>query len=279
MRKGALCAALAVLCLLGFTASASARHPFEWAPDIFCGPEQDGSTISVPGKDDPGHVENWRCEYDPEARDWRWVPQPPTTTPDDGVGYKREMWTASDSVVHVLVTRIEWINHVLYSGTDLFLRKPLGTPHLMPANHIGIKTRVTSWDGAQWVMCRESQWEMPSSTTNASAVVKTWTWGTAPCGARWYISHSWGEHYNGTAWEAKLTSTYSQGGTSLGGANASNGMVWDAPPDYKGPRPKPPKRGPNAQELAPPRAAPPQAAAASAGRETPARLSSAFIQT
>jgi hypothetical protein len=251
VRRFALLLPLAALILV-LSSSAAARHPYEWAPDIVCGPEQDGTILEVPGIE-PGHIERWTCTYDSGIQDWRWVPLPPNQTPDDALGYKRETWTASDAVVHIVQTRVEWINHVLYSGTDLSLRKPLGTPYAIPGNKMGIKTRVHSWDGTQWTMCRESPWIGTSSTANATEMVHTWNWGTAPCGARWYDSHSWGEHLNGSTWEANLNSVTSQGGTALGGANASNGMVWDAPPGYHGPRAKPPRHGPSGRELPAPR--------------------------
>jgi hypothetical protein len=267
VRQFALLMAVAALILVSFSGSALARHPWEWAPDIECGPEQDGQRVKVPGAVDPKHIEEWECKQDPQdPTRYKWFPVAPSA-PNDGIGYKRKFWTASDDVVHITETRIEWINNVLYSGTDVFLRKPLGTPYLLPANKIGIKTRVDSWDGTSWTMCRESPWVGTSSTANATAMVKTWDWGTAPCGARWYVSHSWAEHYNGSAWEADPLSVVSQGGTTLGGVNASNGMVWDAPPGYKGKRAKPPKRGPSSFERGKPRPGRPQPTGEAAAAE------------
>lgn len=187
--------------------------------------------------------QKWVCRYDPELEDYFWEPLAAMVLPEDAVAYKTQNATASDGVTARITARVEWINNVLYSGTDVFLRKPITSPLLQPPSWVGVWTRVYTWDGTSWSLCKESPgWA--KSAVQSDYVVKTINWGRAPCGSKWYAASSFVER-----WQPELSqyvvenagqavSTYSAGAVNLG--TARNGQVWDPAPGDKDKKPPKP---------------------------------------
>jgi hypothetical protein len=79
-----------------------------------------------------------------------------------------------------------------------------------------------------------------------SSFTPTFTWGSAPCGARWYVALAFAAHWDGVKWVNNTTSVSTQYGTTLGDPKyATSGMLWDANDDRK--PSKPPKEAPKNQ--------------------------------
>lgn len=152
--------------------------------------------------------------------------------PEDGVAYKTVNFATSDGRTYRTTSRIEWINNVLYAGSDLYVRKPITSPLVLAANRFGVRTQVYSYDGTAWVLCKDSGWA--NNTVRTDRISKTRNWGTAPCGWRWYAAVDFVEYYNTNQnkWivlnGGRIISDTSSGGVSLGAAR--NGQVWDAAP-------------------------------------------------
>lgn len=65
--------------------------------------------------------EAWICWYDGTLQDFYWepdTPQPPQPepTPVDGVVFKRVAVPQPDGLTAVIMSRAEWINHIIYTG-------------------------------------------------------------------------------------------------------------------------------------------------------------------
>lgn len=207
--------ALAVLIVSG---PAAASHPMDYGHA--CNANEEGAMIQMPD------FERWVCEYDDELDDYFWIPLPPLILPGDAVAFKRVNWTAADGVIHAQMPRVEWINNVLYTGSDVFLRKPISDPFSRPSGQIGVFSRVWAWNGSTWTNCRESGWA--HNGVASEHAVPTFNWGRAPCGAQWYYATAFTDHWNSltSSWVTSPAAT-TFGGTSLGAAQ--NGQVWDPP--------------------------------------------------
>jgi hypothetical protein len=197
----------------------------------------DGRTVLLPDG------QRWHCEGDATYGGYWWVPGIfPWPEGPDAIAYKKQKWTAPDGVIYRVTPRIEWLKSVLYTGSDAFTRKPATSAYFRPAGWAGVFSRLWVWDSATstWSICRESAWV--HNTAKSDRLVPTFNWGTAPCGARWYMTHGFVDYWNGSKWiYSPQLSTF--GGTSLG-SNAANGTVWDAPPGDNSRPTKPPKYGP-----------------------------------
>jgi hypothetical protein len=235
VRRFGGCIAVAMVWICVQCSPALAMHPSESPnanePEFQCNAaNENGSVLLSDG-------EQWICKYDPVADDYFWEPLP-TQFPGDGTAYRETRVTAPDGVTFRITSRIEWINHILYSGVDVFSRKPLTSPFVEPAGWVGVYARTWAWNGSAWSICREGPWV---STTSASdRVAHTFNLGTAPCGAQWYMTHAYIErwHPETTSWiiENSGAPVSTVNGTNLGAA--VNGQVWDAP---RGDHRKPPK--------------------------------------
>jgi hypothetical protein len=182
--------------------------------------------------------ERWLCQYNPDLQEHLWDALPPKlpgqeADPDDGMAYQTVNFPTNDGRTYHTTARIEWINDVLYSGTDVDVRKPITSPLIVKANRIGVKTMVFSWDGTSWTKCRESGWNRNQVATDHLS--KTHNWGFAPCDWRWYAAVSYVERYNAqkNRWVVlnggyAVADTTEPGHVNLG--SAQNGQVWDPAP-------------------------------------------------
>jgi hypothetical protein len=200
--------------------------------------------------------ERWRCEFDEELQDYFWVPLAPTELPTDAVVWNKGTWTAPDGVnVHVR-PRLEWINSTLYSGADVYLRKPLTARYSVAAGNVQILSRVFVWNASTktWSICRDTGWV--TSTAAGHAHTPTFTWGTAPCGSTWYAATGHAAYFDGTAWRVTPAfKTDAPGSVNLGDPTyVKNGYLWDAEPGVEptpAPKVKPYKKAPAPPETPP----------------------------
>jgi hypothetical protein len=211
------------------SAVASGDHPLEMGGDE-CTAENEGTETTLSPS-----WQRWICEWDEELQDYFWKPLPPQSLPDqDGTAYQTvNFYTPGDGRTYHTTARIEWINNVLYTGTDVDVRKPITSPLIVKANRIGVKTMVFSWDGTSWTKCRESGWNRNQVATDHLS--KTHNWGFAPCDWRWYAAVSYVERYNAqkNRWVVlnggyAVADTTEPGHVNLG--TAQNGQVWDPAP-------------------------------------------------
>lgn len=230
---GLLAAVAAVLCLsLNVGPAASSM------PQTACDANTVGGTIVTPDG------ERWQCQFNEYFEDYFWTPLPPLVLPTDAVGYKTNTMTTSDGVIHYVSPRVEWINNILYTGFDTYLRKPLTRRWTVVSTWIGVYSYLWAWNGTGWDSCKESGWV--HSTTAGWSFTPTFNWGRAPCGTKWYAASGYAEHWSGTAWAVDPQSTITVGGTSLGSSKyATRGMVWDPRPgDHRRPGKRPRKMPP-----------------------------------
>jgi hypothetical protein len=238
--------------LLTMASPALARHPMS-DPELA---ECDADYLGVVRLMEDG--ERWVCKYDPELDLYYWEPVAPTQTPGDAVAWGKQTWAAPDGITHVVMPRIEWINNVLYTGSDDFVRRPATTPLSEPAGWVEVASRVIAWDDATsaWNTCSETDWT--PTTTASDHAVPTFNWGYAPCGARWYASQGFVEHWSPSAgtWlgvPAPVDTVESAGGENAG----PFGSVWDAPPGDHTRRSKRPRRRPRMSAPPAPSSRPP----------------------
>jgi hypothetical protein len=226
-----------------FASSASAYHPSESPnandPTHQCNEANVDAVLFMPD----GEV--WVCRYDPIADDYFWEPAAPTTLPGDGTAYKDQYVSSPDGITQRITSRVEWINNVLYSGTDTFFRQPVTSPFNVTGTNMGIYSRVYAWNGSAWSVCKNSGWVFGTSA-QSPGWVHTWNWGRAPCGTAWYAAVAWVERYHPetSSWVLENAGSpvdTSAGGTSLG-SGAQNGQVWDAAPGDEGKKPPKPAK-------------------------------------
>jgi hypothetical protein len=147
------------------------------------------------------------------ARQRRLLPGLPAQQPeDDGFG-----WPRSDG--------LKWPH---FGGTDTFVRQPLASPLTKSAGEIGVFSRLYVWDDTllTWRVCREGGWVYNSVASDSLA--RTFNWGTAPCGVKFYTAVGWAAHWNTStsSWVVSpAVDPGDEGGQNLG--LAVGGKLWN----------------------------------------------------
>jgi hypothetical protein len=173
--------------------------------------------------------EKWVGKWDDELQDCFWEPMVVVDkAAHHAVSWKDGIWTAGDGISHRATSRTEWIDNVLYSGTDTFVRQPLTSGLSRPAGEIAVFSRLLVWNDSltSWTVCRQGGWIYSSATSDFLA--RTFNWGPAPCGVKFYTAIGWAAHWNSytSRWVVSpAIDPGDEGGQNLG--LAVDGKVWN----------------------------------------------------
>jgi len=179
--------------------------------------------------------EFWRCSFDERLDLYYWDPIPPPD-PDEESDNSAIVPTTEDDV-HFIVSRIEWIRGVLYTGGDTYVRRPQTVPLYKDAGQIAVFSRLWWWNGGSWQYCSDSGWSYNGIPSESHTPDFTWSSGSGPCGDGFYGSQAWGAHTHaagawlvcGPVWSGYVNVSGSSQ-FSVGTPPGSIGVARGAPP-------------------------------------------------
>lgn len=222
-----------VLSLLSLAPPALARHPHEEA--VGCGQGRINQLHLS------GDGEGWICKFDERLDLYYWEP----VDPPEGETVYASAIVPIENDYHFILSRTEWVRGRLYTGSDVYVRRPLTAPLHKAANEISVYSRLFRWDGSSWKVCRNSGWSYNHQTSESH--VRTFNWGTGPCGSGYYGSYAWGAHSEnkwlvcGPLWSGYVHAT---GASASGQSGIQDSVASIRPPDGPPPPghlPRPPK--------------------------------------